>query len=127
LSGAYVQVSIEGRAHERVFRLPRQAIYEGNIAWVMDDADRLQRREISVAWGDAENVYVTAGVEPQERLVLTRMSNPIAGTKVAVVPATSDEPNQASTNDPAKPDPDAPAPAASATGSNGTQTKTEVN
>ncbi len=107
LSGAHVQVAIEGQRFDQVYTLPRQTVYEGNVVWVMGKEDKLERRQVTVAWGDADNVYVTSGVAAGDRLVLTRQSNPIAGTKVAVVPpAGSAETTQTPSQAAVEPSPD---------------------
>lgn len=83
LAGSHVRVGIEGKSFDAVYTIPRHAVYEGNVIWVTGDDNVLQRREIVTAWGDEHNVYATHGPEPGDRLVLTRLSMPISGMKVA--------------------------------------------
>ncbi len=97
LAGAYVQVAIEGLAFERVFTIPREAVYEGNVVWVVGADGLLSRREVNIAWGDAKHVYTTAGLEAEDRLVLTRLAAPIPGMLVrpvhdAASPASAEAP-----------------------------------
>jgi RND family efflux transporter MFP subunit len=73
MPGAPVEVSIQGRSFEGVFKIPREAVQDGNVVWIANDLT-LSRRELTIAWGDEEWVYATAGVEPGDSLVLTRLS-----------------------------------------------------
>jgi len=82
LAGAYVEVAIEGAPFERAFQIPRQALYEGNVVWVMQPGDTLAKRVLEIAWGDAANVYATGGLQDGDLLVLTRLSAPIEGMAV---------------------------------------------
>jgi RND family efflux transporter MFP subunit len=88
LAGAHVQVAVDGKTFERVFAIPRRALYEGNRVWLMQADGTLSTREVSVAWGETDHVYVTAGVAADDQLVLTRLSAPIVGMKVTKAPST---------------------------------------
>jgi hypothetical protein len=82
LAGAHVQVAIEGQKFERAFSIPREAVYEGSKVWLTQPDSTIVAREISPAWGDAANLYVTDGLKDGEELVTTRLSSPITGMKV---------------------------------------------
>lgn len=94
LAGAHVRVGIEGKGFDQVYTIPRQAVYEGNVIWVTRGDGELKRRELVTAWGDDRHIYATSGPEPGDQLVLTRLSMPIAGMKVAPLPsrAQAEEP-----------------------------------
>lgn len=95
LAGAHVQVAIEGQEFERVFQVPRSAVYEGNTVWIAQADSTIAPRKLSSAWGDADHLYVTEGLEDGEELVTTRLSAPITGmevTKTAAVAASKPSP-----------------------------------
>lgn len=84
LPGAFVDVLVEGRAMENVYRVPRAAITEGDLVWIVDDADTLQRRQLEIAWKQPDAVYASAGLGPGDRVVTTPLALPVAGMKVRV-------------------------------------------
>jgi hypothetical protein len=53
--------------------------------WVVGAEETLEKAELEIAWSDEENVYVTAGVAPGDRLVVSPISSPMKGMKVEVV------------------------------------------
>ncbi len=124
LAGAYVQVAIEGQPFEQVFSIPREAVYEGNVVWVVGNDGTLTRREAAIAWGDAKNVYATSGLEAGDRLVLTRLSAPIPGMKVQPLDEAS---SAASGDESAKSPPSAESAAAVAPQGAATAPKEGVN
>lgn len=89
LPGAHVTVEIVGRAFESVFRLPRIALYEGDVVWV-ENQGRLEQRSPKIAWGSDEVVYASSGLAAGERLVVTRLASPIQG--MAIEPLHGSEP-----------------------------------
>ena len=89
LVGAFVTAKIEGPELEQAIVVARRALFEGNRVWVVDDEDRLVRRTVAVAFGDDENVIVTAVVERGERIVLTTMTQAIEGMRVQVAATTA--------------------------------------
>lgn len=90
LPGAYVVVEIQGRPLEGVVAVPRTAIRDGQVAWVVRDDSRLDRREVQVGWRDADTLYVTSGLEDGDRVVTSPLALPLQDMAVSVV-----EPGQA--------------------------------
>lgn len=71
LPGAFVEVELEGQEIPQVVPVPRVAVFEGRHTWVVDHEQRLRKRALTVGWGDAERVYVTAGLTTGDRVVVT--------------------------------------------------------
>lgn len=84
LTGAFVSAEIAGRALTNGRIVPRNAVFEGNQVWVVDDEGKLRRRTLTVALGDDERLVATAGIEAGERVVLTPLRTPAAGMSVRV-------------------------------------------
>jgi RND family efflux transporter MFP subunit len=80
--GAFVQVELLGRQHEDALTVPRSALYDGDTVWVVDDNDALARRTVTVGWSLSEDIEVSSGLEPGDRIVTTPLSAPVAGTLV---------------------------------------------
>ena len=79
LLGSYVEVSIEGRALDGIFVLPRSAVREGDRAWLVNADGKLEIRGVEVAWRDRGAVYVTRGLGAGDRVITSRLSTPVEG------------------------------------------------
>ncbi len=84
LLGSYVKVEIEGRPLEDVVPLPRTALRDGRYVWVIDEALRLEVREVRIAWREKERVLLSEGLRPGERYVTTAIGTAIEGMRLAV-------------------------------------------
>ncbi len=82
--GTFVTATIEGAMVEDVIRVPRNALRGSDQLIFVDDQDRLRIRTIDILRSDADFVYLSAGVEAGERVVLTAIEMPVNGTKVRV-------------------------------------------
>jgi len=83
--GLFVQAEIEGRERSNVVGLPRSALVRGAYrVLVVDREDRLRLRDIAVLRGDREQVFVSAGVKPGERVIVSALDTPVDGMKVRV-------------------------------------------
>ena len=98
MPGAYVNVDIEGTDVESAVPVPRSAIYEGGLVWLVGADDRLQRRAVEIGFRSADDIYVTSGLEDGERLVTSPLSMPIEGMKVRVAGAASAAASPAATS-----------------------------
>ena len=87
LPGAYVDVEIEGRPLEDTITIPRTALSQGNLVWVVSADNRLQRREVSIGWRERDAVVVVDGLRPGERVVTSPLASPVEG--MAVAPLTA--------------------------------------
>lgn len=95
LIDAYVTVAVAGKPVEDVVSLPRTALRESRYAWVMNENDELEIRDLEIAWSNQDTVLVRAGVEAGERVVVTDISAPVAGTVLRLLddqPDTSSQP-----------------------------------
>ena len=79
LLDSFVRVEIIGRQLRDVVRLPRTALHEGNRVWVMGEDNKLAIREVEVAWGGEDHVYVSEGLDTGMRLVVSDLAAPVRG------------------------------------------------
>lgn len=79
---ALVDVHLEGRRIEDVAVVEREHLGEDGVAWVMNGEERLERREVEVAFRGAELAYVEAGLDDGDRLVATNLSAPVEGMRL---------------------------------------------
>jgi RND family efflux transporter MFP subunit len=83
--GLFVTVEIEGRKIENAAIIPRGALRQGNVVWVVDQESRLRFREVEVARIQGEEVLVTKGLEDGENVVSTPLKAVTDGMVVRVV------------------------------------------
>jgi RND family efflux transporter MFP subunit len=69
--GLFVTVDIEGRTLPNAALIPRSALHDGSVVWVVDNDDRLRFREVEVARVQGDQALVTAGLGNGERVVIT--------------------------------------------------------
>jgi multidrug efflux pump subunit AcrA (membrane-fusion protein) len=94
LPGAYVDVVLEGRALKDVVRMPRTALHQGAHVWVVDDtsgASLLRNRTVEVGWKEGDDVLITAGLQPSDRIVVSPISIPVDGMPVEVLSPGAEE------------------------------------
>lgn len=84
LPGAWVNVTVEGRATQRTFELPRAAIVDGDAVWLASPDNTLQRADVTISWSGPDTVFVSAGLNEGDRVVLTPLSLPVVGMPLTV-------------------------------------------
>ncbi|MFA7164272.1 MAG: efflux RND transporter periplasmic adaptor subunit [Desulfoplanes sp.] len=84
LLGEYVRLSISGKVLEHVVAMPRDALRDGNTVWIVKGDDTLDIRSVDVAWRDEQVVYLSKGVEPGDRIVLSDIAAPVTGMALQV-------------------------------------------
>lgn len=81
--GEYVTASIEGRTLPGAVVIPNSAIYQGSYVYVVREG-LLQRREIAIAWQNADSAVIASGLRAGDALVTTPLGQVTSGTPVAV-------------------------------------------
>jgi RND family efflux transporter MFP subunit len=90
--GLFVDVRLEGKALDNVIEIPRRALLDGQRVIVVDDKDKILFRDVRVVRANEMTVMIGEGLEAGERVVLTRLSSPVAGMEVMVeAPKTKEE------------------------------------
>ncbi len=84
LLNTFVEVALETEAAPDAIRVPRVALREGDVVWVLKADDTLEFREVEVGARERDAVLVTAGLEPGERIITSRLSAPVPGMKLKV-------------------------------------------
>jgi RND family efflux transporter MFP subunit len=82
-SNLYVRVRVHGPALPGRIAIPRQAFHEGFV-YVIDDASRVRRRAVDVAFRQDDHIVLARGLEPGELLVLTDLLFPVDGMPVVI-------------------------------------------
>ncbi|MGW8221173.1 MAG: efflux RND transporter periplasmic adaptor subunit [Syntrophobacteria bacterium] len=69
--GLFVTVEIEGRKIENAAIIPRGALHQGNVVWVLDQESRLRFRTVEIARIQGDEVLVTKGLEDGATVIIT--------------------------------------------------------
>ncbi|MFL2840448.1 MAG: efflux RND transporter periplasmic adaptor subunit [Pseudohongiellaceae bacterium] len=80
--GTYVNAEIQGKLLENVIILPRHTLQANNLVWITDQENRLRSRIVDVITSNGDDIYITTGLEPGDKVVLTRLENPLNNTIV---------------------------------------------
>jgi RND family efflux transporter MFP subunit len=82
--GTYVTAQIQGRLLEDVVVLPRYTLQANNLIWTADAEGRLRPKPVEVLIINGDDVYISGGLENGDRVILTRLENPLNGSPVQV-------------------------------------------
>ncbi len=80
--GTYVNAAIAGQELKGVYVLPRHTLQAGDLVWVADQENRLRARQVTIITVNGDDAFVSEGFMPGDRVVITRMENPLNGMAV---------------------------------------------
>lgn len=83
--GLFVTVDITGRTLPDAVVIPRAALRQGDIVWVVDEEGILRFRPVTVARYQGEAVVIKTGLENGERVVFSSLRAPADGMTVRAV------------------------------------------
>ena len=98
--GTLIEAQIEGKAIDGVIRLRREYVRNRDTVWVMKD-EKLEIRETSIEFRDAEYAYIRQGLEDGEQVVTTTLATVADGIGLRKIETAAD-PSESSTEEPAK-------------------------
>jgi multidrug efflux pump subunit AcrA (membrane-fusion protein) len=84
----FVQAQIQGRQARGVVLIPSRALHSDGAedrVRVVDDEDRFWTRPVQVLRAEREQVLITAGLEPGERVNISPLEAMTEGMRVTVV------------------------------------------
>ncbi len=84
LLGSVVKVILPGKTTRNSFAVPRTAVRTGNTVLLADDDNRLEIRKVESSWQDSEFIYVTKGLQPGERIILSPVAAPVTGMALTI-------------------------------------------
>lgn len=82
LLDSFVRAEIDGKYIENAAQVPRTALHNGNSIWIMLADNTLDVREVDIAWGTSDIVYITGNVQDGDQLVISDLAAPIPGMKL---------------------------------------------
>ena len=90
--GDVARLDFATRPREGLFVLPVAALRPGDEIWVLDDEDRLRRRQVAVLHRGDERVLVEEGLEEGQRIVTSQLGQPREGMRLRARIADSERP-----------------------------------
>jgi len=84
LLSSYVYVELKGRPLPHTALLPRVALREGSTLWLATPENELEIRPVTVAWRDAEFVYISDGIAATDRVILSAVAIPVSGMPLVI-------------------------------------------
>ncbi|MCE7914538.1 MAG: efflux RND transporter periplasmic adaptor subunit [Nitrosomonas sp. PRO4] len=80
--GIFVEAVIEGRWFENVTVIPVSAMYQDNQVVVIDTANRIRFRSVTILRRERERIVIQAGLEQGERVLISGLHHPVEGMEV---------------------------------------------
>lgn len=87
VEGMFCRILIPGKILENVIRLPRSAVGYDGSAYVVNEG-RLKTVSVTVARTEGEHVLVSGGLNPGDRVVVTRLIDPMENALLDVTEQT---------------------------------------
>jgi RND family efflux transporter MFP subunit len=88
--GLFVTVDIQGRTLPDAALIPRSALREGNMVWVIENDERLRFREVEVGRVQGNQALVKTGLDNGERVVTTPLKVVSDGMAVRTAPTAEE-------------------------------------
>ncbi len=84
VEGMFCRVDIPGKSLRGVIRLPRWSVSFENTVYMANDQSRLTTVPVTVIWHEGEDVFISKGLNPGQTVVVTRLTDPLENTLLAV-------------------------------------------
>jgi multidrug efflux pump subunit AcrA (membrane-fusion protein) len=86
VEGMFCSVKIPGRTLRQVVSVPRSAVSQDNMVYVSVDG-RLKAVPVKVARVEADQAYISSGLNPGDLVITTRLVNPLENASLEIVKA----------------------------------------
>lgn len=83
--GAFVDIRFTGRQMAKAMSIPRTALRENSTVWTMDQDNTLRIKKVTVLRLEREQVFITAGLQEGDSVVLTVITGAAEGMKLKPV------------------------------------------
>ncbi|PLW82982.1 hypothetical protein CWI75_05990 [Kineobactrum sediminis] len=82
--GTFVTANITGKPISGLVALPRYVLRAGDMVPVIDDNNRIRHRKITALRTGGDLVYISAGLDEGDLVILTTLDNALTGSEVSV-------------------------------------------
>ncbi|MGB3209791.1 MAG: efflux RND transporter periplasmic adaptor subunit [Desulforhopalus sp.] len=94
LLGSFVRADIEGKELTSVVPINRNHLREGNNIWLLKDDNTLEIRNVEIIARTKDIVLIGSGLLNGEKLIVSGLSAPVAGTPVKLLQEERDQSEQ---------------------------------
>lgn len=91
LLGSFVLAEIEGVELASVIPISRDHLRENDRIWILKEDNTLEIRNIDIVAKTNDQVLIGSGLEDGERLIVSGLSSPVAGSPVQLVPENQEQ------------------------------------
>jgi RND family efflux transporter MFP subunit len=91
--GLFVRVEIRGHEIPGLTIVPRSALREGDIVWVVDPDGRLRYRNVELARIDGDQVQISSGLHTGDQVVTSHLKTVTDGMAVRPIPMKETNPS----------------------------------
>ncbi len=84
VDGMFCTVEIPGKTLKQVFKLPSQAVSFSNTVYMADSENRLKTVTVDVRRAQGETTFVSGGLNPGDRVIVTRLIDPLEGSLLEI-------------------------------------------
>ena len=82
--GMFVKAKITGLEKQAVVVLPRVALRYGDEVWVIDEANKLKKKKLTLHAKDREFIYVESGLHDGDRIITNNIDYPVEGMSLTI-------------------------------------------
>lgn len=82
--GQFVTADIEGETLQQVYQVPRVAVRNGDEVLILDSENQIRHRTLTTIWQQTDQLIVSAGLQPGDRIVTTALPYAPEGMQVKV-------------------------------------------
>lgn len=91
--GLFVKATLMGNDLDGAVIIPREAVRGADEVFVLNEKDEIEMRRLKIVRSSRDEVLATAGVQPGERLIMTRMNSAVDGMRVQVADTDTEDPD----------------------------------
>jgi multidrug efflux system membrane fusion protein len=82
LIGTFVKATIIGIETDNIIAIPRKAVRDENKIYVLDENRKLDINQVDILRSDSKNIYISAGLKDQSKIVVTKLVTAVNGMKL---------------------------------------------
>lgn len=82
--GSFIRAEIAGQMLDKIFMVPRAALFENDNVLTVTNADTLHIQPVEVVWKNREFAFLGAGLNAGDEIIISNVSAPIEGMALDV-------------------------------------------
>ena len=82
--GTFVKAKIIGNPAENIIAIPRKAVRGENQIYLLNSDNKLDLARVDILRADDRNIYISAGIENNSHIVLTKLATAVKGMSLRV-------------------------------------------